>query len=1035
MPTTAQIAQMPLTGGMNEKVDPQLAVTPTLIENLRYVKTGSLGTRPGSSCIGRFNLRDDATVPGTPLLLCTTGTELVRVAADKLDSYRLGTTTDWLAKGRIGAAYVEKKATVGSFNTDIDCACDGTYIAVCYRSVNETLNQDQIVVDILDAITYQTIVARYEVQAPSATAKANPKVIICGFYVFVTWNEGTTIKGINYNTVANVWSAVTTLVTGTVAAGYGYDIVSLSSFAAALATRNTGASNRISVYTMNVITLVVSATYDIGGTDANIGPVAIEASDLDSAIYVAWARWDGANTIDIRAARLNIAGTATSAGPATIFSNTDTAQTAKYLGIVRTSATTRLFAASFSGAENNLTWQEANASFAVQYASGVRCNQDAVALTKPFTFGGRFYVVCAVAKTGKNDTNAVSNTSAIVWDLDGGHYPLAAAETRTGFLAGIFAPFQIMVGTNVAVYGRSVTAAGAVTANGSSVVFAMGTGSYSPLLPAKAQKLTGSVYKISAVSTLGAAASNSLLSVSGGLVTTYDGRLATEAGIVTAPTIFSSAQSAAGGGLTLTATYQWCAVYSYVDAKGNKTYSPVSTILKSTMTSTNDTMTLVLYGIASTNRTLGSSQYTHVELYRTQANGSTFYLDQKAESPNTPASVSVTFTSNSTDTALAANPLLYTTGGILESQAPPGMATVFATTSRLWGISAEDGSAYYSDTLLPLEAPRWHLTRTIPPPSVDNRWTAGAELDEKTILFTADAIWQTYGDGPDATGVGTFAPLQRISSEYGCVTPQSIAKTSEGLWFNSKTGLCLLTRSGEVLNDGFPVEDSSGSTLATPTTMTSAVVVPDLGEVRFSVATTGIQRALVYDTHLGQPGQPVWSRYKWTCPIGGSPTIASACYYGGRYTWITSTGYVFQDDHATYLDTMTGQTSAWVTPIIDFPAFKESTLQGFLRAWRMGVNFDKATACDLTLTVYTDFESSSSQSPTFLASNLDAWSDERAMVRLKRQRVKATRLRVTTGTPTGGPAIGTGQGLTFTSAAIEFQQQGGFRPIPGAQKA
>ena len=43
-------------------------------------------------------------------------------------------------------------------------------------------------------------------------------------------------------------------------------------------------------------------------------------------------------------------------------------------------------------------------------------------------------------------------------------------------------------------------------------------------------------------------------------------------------------------------------------------------------------------------------------------------------------------------------------------------------------------------------------------------------------------------------------------------------------------------------------------------------------------------RAVVYDAQLGQPGQPVWTRYTWSPPQGGTPN-RFACESVLRHIW------------------------------------------------------------------------------------------------------------------------------------------------------
>jgi hypothetical protein len=67
-------------------------------------------------------------------------------------------------------------------------------------------------------------------------------------------------------------------------------------------------------------------------------------------------------------------------------------------------------------------------------------------------------------------------------------------------------------------------------------------------------------------------------------------------------------------------------------------------------------------------------------------------------------------------------------------------------------------------------------------------------MDDKIIIFRQNAIYASYGEGPDETGNGSFADPQLITQTLGCKYAQSIVLTDDGLMFMSYEGIWLVTR-------------------------------------------------------------------------------------------------------------------------------------------------------------------------------------------------------------------------------------------------
>jgi hypothetical protein len=254
----------------------------------------------------------------------------------------------------------------------------------------------------------------------------------------------------------------------------------------------------------------------------------------------------------------------------------------------------------------------------------------------------------------------------------------------------------------------------------------------------------------------------------------------------------------AGAGIAA-GTYTFCSVYEFQDFQGNVMYSVPSI-----------TETVVLGGaVLSFNVGIGSVPFQGVRItvYRTQVNGSIFYkiLDK---------STAGTYTSATLDTDLVGSQPLYTTGGILESAPVPPARGIFYAKNRAWLVSAEsDNVVFYSTEVRPRELPRFNESLILHVNPTGGELRAVAEMDDKIIIFRENAIYLSYGQGPDETGYGQFQEPILISQSLGCISPRSIVLTDAGLMFMSHEGIYVLTKQLQLSYIGAPVEQYNSLTI------------------------------------------------------------------------------------------------------------------------------------------------------------------------------------------------------------------------------
>jgi hypothetical protein len=268
-------------------------------------------------------------------------------------------------------------------------------------------------------------------------------------------------------------------------------------------------------------------------------------------------------------------------------------------------------------------------------------------------------------------------------------------------------------------------------------------------------------------------------------------------GFASAP-IKPAVSTNAGAGI-VAGIYTFCSVYEFQDFQGNVMYSVPSI-----------TETVNLGGaVLSFNVGIGSVPFqgVRVTVYRTQVNGSVFYkiLDKATAG---------TYTSATLDTDLVGSQPLYTTGGILESAPVPPARGIFYAKNRAWLISAEsDNVVFYSTEVRPRELPRFNESLILHVNPTGGELKAVAEMDDKIIIFRENAIYLSYGQGPDETGYGQFQEPILISQSLGCISPRSIVLTDAGLMFMSHEGIYVLTKQLQLSYIGAPVEQYNSLTI------------------------------------------------------------------------------------------------------------------------------------------------------------------------------------------------------------------------------
>jgi hypothetical protein len=405
--------------------------------------------------------------------------------------------------------------------------------------------------------------------------------------------------------------------------------------------------------------------------------------------------------------------------------------------------------------------------------------------------------------------------------------------------------------------------------------------------------------------------------------TTTTGQYWSESNFWLAPEAPSTAQSTAGGALTLLGTYGFIVVYEWMDANGQWTRSAPSPSVSVTLTGTNNTVTLTI-------PTLRLTQKANViiSVYQTAAAGTAYYkiTDDLAPTYNSTSADTVSFSTGTiTDAQLPARQELYTDGTpvpLSNGPAPPHTVSAqFGGRVYLYGY---DGGLWISKTHIEGSPTSFNGNLRMPiDATIVGAVTAMAVMDNRLVLFSKKGAFTLVGDPPDDNGLGTFPVLVALPETVGC---DGVAVTTkEGVMYSAPDngGIWLLRRDLTSVYVGAPVED---------TTLTSSIIAAGTSQnlVYFQAYEAGTM--LVYDTALGG-----W--YVWPMVAGNA---YGGCIWDGQgqpqWTWVNSNFSVTTQSAGYYGDETLAPGDAQAIPlIVGFNSLNFAGVGGFQRIWNLQI--------------------------------------------------------------------------------------------------
>lgn len=944
-----QVVEAPIGPGLDEKTHPAKVDLGKLIggENFVFNKNGSLSKRFGSEAVSSDILPSGAIRQIE--LLSNRENELVANNNKYLYS-RLLDYDKWILRGELPECIGFTEPIVSNMKGPGEPSIaywpgnsansNGVFV-ISYVATTGSLGvADEVHVYslIIDATTYATILGPIRHTSASEFFRTT-RVCVVGDYAVIAYANAATTSVIAHNINLNTptaWSAATVLVNdlriGLFTFGRAFDIQPIANNTTefAFVYEQDVAAPRIRLHKFNATTLTSTLTTLLASLHTVLDSLAITSTQNE----LTWVAYTYSGSGDVVVASVNTNTFAAVTAPTVVSTSGG-----YMLGLCRrTSTSVQLVYTTGDGTgANSLLY-----AFVINSA-GAAVNQrqafHAMVGSRPFLYNGECYVFAYITLNPPNlgdfQTSFVllSLRSFESYTLESCK-PICNISNFTSFIDG--AATDILV--------RYTYAPSNIVQDKHGLFHTIHIGGFFNKVSSKLffedayvefdtqDRLYGEINKLSYYT--------------GGLPYCYDGHKTTEVSFLHTPIMFDLV-AGVGGALTLNSNYSYVVNYFYVDSRGNRHRSSTSVPVNFAVGGANNQITFKIKTINLTqkqNINFNNDNPIGIEIWRTVANGTLYRRIYEVLLPatliNSVTAAFVTHTDTVSDATIADNEILYTTGGFLASTKIPSAQCMTVHKRRLWFGSQK--TLWYSHTQVDGEACSFNPEITFFLEEGGNI-TALASLDDKLIIFKDDRIFVVYGDGPtDKGSQSDFTDPQKISSNVGCINPRSVVFSPLGLFFQSKKGIYILTRSMDIQFVGQSVED----VLQTYSVVNSAVLHPEDTEVRFicSQPNQGLSVELRFDFRINQWSVSTYKDHR----TGINFHISSTVNNQGRYVW-TNTEQISYEDRTTYLDS-----GAYVSMLLEFAPLSVQGTQGYQSVSQVLLNCERKSPHDMTVQLNMD---------------------------------------------------------------------------------
>lgn len=973
----SQVIDVPFTSGLDTKTDAKLSAKLARLENFVF-RGGTIAKRYGSGALTTALDTGGNLAAGEGIE--TLDQELVRLNGGGLYTYGLA-ASKWVTKATgLHPNLIASKRIMrlSRFVTEHDEATVLNTTVMAWRE-NGSVGTG-IHVTLFD----NTTGAMY--QSGSALLSGStgfyPRCIAAGTKVLVFWVEGANLRVcvVDPTTPATTLTASTirTDVSTSGSAGLLFDAVAFSGGAALVYVTGAGATGMTAIQVSSAG--VVSGTTVLAAAGAAINDIDVTA-DSNSRIYVFFNTAGPTTNFTVLSSAFAVVLAATAlSGALRLTSMTSLETSAGQVTVVGENSAPN---------GNPLKKAVVNAAGIVSALADIAGTTYLRLQTDLVTWDG---VVCLAA----------NNFSQAGGALDGVQCTAFVLDTSGNVLARC-----LMAGTISTLKKRLATSLSYVAGDMSHFLVETGRLTYDSGGTGGAVQTPTGVTRVTLTAargnTLPRARLGGILYMGGGLPRQYDGAQVVETGFNLFPEALADLGSSGVGGLSL-GSYQWKALFSWVDAQGQLCRSAPS-IAVTAASGAGQNRDIQIPTLPLT----GKSN-VQIELYRTTANGTVFYRATSVAAAYSTGATNITITDAVADTALVSGELLFTTGGVLDAIAPPPYRYSVAFRDRLIIAGLEDPyEIRFSTQRVKNEQVRFNESLTMRVPAETGKVTGLAVLDDKLAIFTESLIYVVFGDGPDARGLGTsFSQPAAVATDTGCNESGSIVSYPGGILFKGSQGICQLGRGLEVTYIGAEVEAYAAYTIR------SAICVGAYDQVRFQCDTgsdlsTGT--AIVFDYQYNQ-----WFVFT-------SYGAQDATLYGGKYTRVRSDGAIYQEDSTLYTDAGVSYAGVLETQWV-----KVAGLQGFQRIRRALLLGQLASNCTFMWETAYDYGSTYDAQDTATIATSGVWTvgaPFQARRHMRVQKCEALRFRISEtalSSAFGGLAL---TGLAFEVAA----KQGHFRGL------
>jgi hypothetical protein len=532
--------------------------------------------------------------------------------------------------------------------------------------------------------------------------------------------------------------------------------------------------------------------------------------------------------------------------------------------------------------------------------------------------------------------------------------------------------------------------------------------------------------------------------IAGGLPALWDGRSVVEWGFVHGPRYFGSGVTNQANSIGA-GTYSYAAGYEWIDANGGVMHSPVTLLIAQQTFTANQKITISIAGSQLSHKADfygGMGHFNgpaYIVLFRTEANSTQpFYrltaLDVDVANWNRYGNPQIQIVDAYPDNGGARGPLatfppIYTNGDTLAADPVPSCSMVTTWQQRFVIAGTDDDSVWFSTENEDGEVPFFSLGLRLAP-FENGRITGIAVLDDKLVLFKQSGIYTLAGQLPNRQGSGAIPQPTQVSTDAGCIDPQSVVVFPQGVMFRSARGLYVLDRSLNVSFIGDPVArlvEQSAKTVA-------PVLVTRQNHIRFDLNDEedgGTGSLAVYD-YL----RSMWTQFRYLRD-GDSALAPSAQLVApdGSIYWLDGDGVLWRERGAAYCDVDDAilpyrVRSGWLKP---------AGPQGYFTAARGGILGKFGVAHTLTVNVYGDFDED-----TIIAANTwDVTAEPSAgyqfvasIATARTARMQAIAIEAIVSPLSGSAVVGPEAPAELSSFILEWDPIDGApqRRIPAAQK-